>query len=198
MSAQPQDFPHMSVEDFFAFEEAHPEGRYEYVDGYVRDLHFLMMAGGTRNHAVIAVNISTALKNLLRAHGKQCDVYSSDIQFALSSSKYLHPDVSVSCHKDDLTSNGDITSPSLVVEVLSPSTEGYDHIQKLQMYNACSSIQEYLLIEATKKLIEVYHRLPNGNMEYHAYQAGDIITLRGLGIDLAVDDCYDGITFSVN
>lgn len=195
MSAQQDNYPRMTVEEFFAFEEAHPEGRYEYIDGYIRDLHILMMAGGTKNHAVIAMNIGYALKNALRAHGKQCEVYSADVRLAVSSSKYVHPDVSVSCHQTDLDSNSDITSPSLVVEVLSPSTEGYDHIQKLEMYSAYPSIQEYLLVSAAKKQIKVYHRLPGDSMEYKVYEAGDTITLRGLGIDITVDDCYDGITF---
>ena len=195
MSAHPQEYPQMTVEEFLAFEETYPEGRYEYIDGYIRDLHFLLMAGGTKIHAVIAVNISTALHNTLRAHGKTCDVYSADVRFALSISKYLHPDVSVSCHERDLASTGDITAPSLVVEVLSPSTEAYDHIEKLQMYNACLAIQEYLLVDTKRSLVEVFHRVPNGNLEYHLYHSGETIPLHGLGIDLPVDVCYVGVTF---
>lgn len=195
MSAQPQEYPKMTVEEYFALEEANPDGKYEYIDGYVRDLRFLLMSGGTNNHSLITLNIGFALKNALRAQGKHCGVYSPDIRFALSSSKYLHPDVSVSCYPDDLANNTEITSPSLVVEVLSPSTEMYDRAQKLQMYNACPSIQEYLLVDTKHPIIEVYHRVPNGNLEYHMYQAGETIPLHGLGIDITVNDCYDGITF---
>lgn len=196
MSAQSQDYPRMTVEEFFVFEEAHPEGRYEYIDGHIRDLHFLLMAGGTNTHARIAMNIGTALNIALRAQRKQCAVFSADVRFALSKSKYLHPDVSVSCSEHDLASTSKMTSPSLVVEVLSSSTEAYDHIQKLQMYTACPSIQEYLLVDTTHIIIEVYHRVPNGRWEYRSYHAGETISLLGSGIDIAVDDCYLGITFS--
>ncbi len=196
MSAQQQEYPRMTIEEFLAFEEAHPEGRYEYIDGYIRDLHFLLMAGGTNAHAAISANVITALNIALRAHDKPCTVYSADAKFALSASKYLHPDVSVSCDEHDIPDNKEITSPSLVVEVLSPGTEVYDRAQKLHMYSACSSIQEYILVNTTHPFIEVYHRVPNGSMEYHVYQAGETIPLHGLGITITVADCYMRITFS--
>jgi len=195
MSTQPQKYPKMTIEEYFALEEANPEGRYEYIDGYVRDLRFLLMSGGTNSHSAITMNIGIALGIALRAQGKPCTVFSPDVQFALSKSKYVHPDVSVSCDDHDESNSQEITSPSLVVEVLSPSTEGYDHMQKLQMYSVCSSIQHYMLVDTKRAFIEVYHRLPDGSMNYRMYQAGETIPLNGLGIAIAVDDCYLRVTF---
>lgn len=195
MSAQSQKFDHMSVEEFLALEEAHPEGRYEYIDGYVRDLRALLLAGGTNNHSQIAMNIGTELNIVLRKLGRKCRVYSADVKVRLTESRYVHPDVSVSCDQQDAVRHDSIASPCLVVEVLSPSTEMYDRSTKLQMYSSCLSIQEYMLVDATRHLVEVYHRLPNDRMEYSTYGKGDTITLSGLGVDITVDSIYYDLTF---
>ena len=195
MSAQPQEFQPMTIEEFLAFEETHPEGRYEYIDGYVRDLGALLMAGGTNTHAAISVNISIALGNALRAGDRRCRAYSEAVYFRPNETTYFHPDVSASCDPRDLARNDAIESPCLVVEVLSPSTEAFDRSQKLRAYSECSSIQEYMLVDTTKRLIDVYHRLPNGRMEYRTYRKGDTITLSGLGVDVTVDSIYYDLTF---
>ena len=185
----------MTMEEFLAFEEAHPEERYELVNGYLRNLDALLMAGGTNNHAAIAINIGAALKNVLRARSRKCRPYSDAISFRVNATTLYHPDISVSCDENDLARNDAIESPSLVVEVLSPSTTLFDHTEKLRMYKACKSIQEYVLVDATQQFDEVYHRLPDEKMAYQTYAEGESIPLSGLGFELSLADCYDDITF---
>ena len=70
------------------------ETRYEYIDGHVR-----MLAGGTINHATVSVNIGSILRSLLR--GSSCRVLNSDVRVRLSETRYVYPDVSVSCDARD-------------------------------------------------------------------------------------------------
>lgn len=195
MSARPQEYPQMTIEEFLAFEEAHPQGKYELANGYLRDLGALLMAGGTNNHAAIAVNISAALKMTLRSRSQKCRPFSEAVSFRANATTLYHPDVTVSCNENDLARNDAIESPSVVVEVLSPSTTLFDHTEKLQTYKACTSIQEYVLVDATRQFIEVYHRLPDGKMAYQTYTEAESIPLSGLGVELSLADCYDGISF---
>ena len=193
--AQAQD-QFMTVEEFLALEEANPEGIYEYIDGYVRDLGALLMAGGSSYHAAITNNISTALTIALRKSGRKCLVFSAQVSFRPITTRYFHPDVTVSCHPQETTrNNAEIVSASLVVEVLSPTTEMFDRSRKLQIYSACPSIQEYLLVDANRPFVEVYHRLPSGKMEYSTYHADEHIPLNGLGIELPVNEIYIDIIF---
>lgn len=140
-------------------------------------------------------NIIIAIGTALRSHGRKCRVFPADVYFQPNATTYYLPDVSVSCDERDLVRNDGIESPSTIVEVLSASTTLFDHTHKLQVYSACMAIQEYLLIDSTQRLVESYHRLPDGNMVYRTYKDDDTIMLSGLGIELTIADCYYGIVF---
>src|SRR5207248_121937 len=106
----------MSVEEYLDLDQRSTEAHYEYIDGYVR-----MLAGGTPDHAKIGANIIGVLYGLLE--GSPCSVYTSDVRASLSETRYVHPDVSVSCDTRDQEQDDTIQYPCLIVEVLSPSTE---------------------------------------------------------------------------
>ena len=199
MSAQPQGYQqYMTAEEFSAFVKTHPDGIYEYVDGHLRDLGALLMAGGTNTHGKIAGNILTTLNIALRTHGRRCNAWPGEIYFRANATTRFIPDVSVSCLGQDLVREDGIESPCLVVEVLSTSTSFFDHTTKLETYKACQAIQEYVLVDTTRQFVEVYHRMPNGNMEYSDYREGDTIPLSGLGFDITVADIYYGVSFEIH
>src|SRR6266702_2310495 len=118
MSAFPERTP-MTVEEYLQLDHVSLERRYEYIDGQLR-----LLAGGTADHAVISANIITILRDLLR--GSSCRVLTSDARVRLSDTRYVYPDVTVSCHEQDRGRIDSIRFPDLVVEVLSPGTEGHD------------------------------------------------------------------------
>ena len=180
--------PTMSVEAYFELEKNNPDTCYEYLDGYV-----YMMAGGTANHATISGNIYTILRSLLR--GGPCRAYNSDMKVRVSETRYFHPDVTVSCDPRDRGTADVIQSPRLVVEVLSPSTEAYDRGKKLKHYLACSSIREYLLVDARSMRIEMY-RKEQKKWVYMAFEADDEVELTTLGIHFPVTDAYEDVTFA--
>lgn len=179
--------PALSVEEYFELDGS-SEDRYEYIDGYV-----YMLAGGSPNHAIITTNLSSLLKGLLR--GRPCRVYSPDIYFYLSETRYVHPDVSVSCSEQDHTDPDGIKHPCLIVEVLSPGTEARDRGRKFGWYRACPSIQEYVLVASEYKEIQVYQREKNDLWTLRNFGPGDAVELSRLGVKFSVADVYEDTFF---
>src|SRR5258708_37275982 len=105
------------------------------------------MAGGTADHDTVKSNLQSILWNLL--HGNPCRVYSSGMKVYVSETRYFHPDVIVTCDPKDRGRIQAIRSPSLIIEVLSPSTELTDRTWKLKNYRAHPTIEEYVLGEST-------------------------------------------------
>src|SRR3954452_10180237 len=111
-----------SVEEYLKIDEDSYEARYEYIDGDIIDIR--MLAGGTNNHSKIAGNITTILNNLLSESA--CSVYTSDARVQLSPSRYVYPDITVSCDEREQGNDKTLLYPRLIIEVLSPGTEAYD------------------------------------------------------------------------
>src|SRR5690349_19246068 len=143
--------PHMSVEEYFQLERDNRETRYEYIDGIVT-----MLAGGTADHSTISVNIASILQRLLRA--SPCRVYNSDLRVRLLERRYVYPDISISCHERDRGRIDTVQFPRLIIEVLSPSTKEYDRGTKFTYYRECPTVQEYVLIDTQRPLIEIYRK----------------------------------------
>ena len=124
------------VEDFFAWMERQPR-KFELIEG-----RLVMMAGGTRLHAVLAARVIAALGRQLAA-GRRCDVFTSDFLVDLGSRNRFYPDASVVCDETrDWTDR-----PALVVEVLSETTREDDLGRKLRAYLAAPAIHYVLYLE---------------------------------------------------
>src|ERR1700686_2326626 len=146
------EYPHISIEDYLILDKNSADARYEYLDGELR-----MLAGGSVYHSIIAANISGIIYGLL-GDNNPCTVYNSDIRLQLSKSRYVYPDVTISCDPRDQELGNTIHYPRVVIEILSPSTEVIDRIKKFAYYRACASIQEYVMIDSQQILVEVYRR----------------------------------------
>jgi Uma2 family endonuclease len=115
MIAVREALPTLTPEEYFAWEEQQLD-RHEYIDG-----HVYAMSGGTINHSDIAGNFLTLLKAHMRGSG--CKTLNSDARVRiLESNRYVYPDISVTCDRQDQTTAQYITYPCLIVEVLSPMT----------------------------------------------------------------------------
>src|SRR5438128_6275251 len=165
----------MSLEEYLTLVEHDPEHAYEYLDGRV-----YMMTGGSPDHSIIGSNLNGLLQAFLR--GRRCIVYNSDVYLQLSEHYRVCPDVTVSCDPRDRGAQEVIRYPSVVAEVLSPTTEARDRGQKSLQYRSCPSIQEYLLISSEFLLIEVFRREKHGFWTLHTLGPNDIIELNSLGI----------------
>lgn len=161
--------------------------KHEFLDGQV-----WAMAGGTPDHAAVAVNVPALLSQRLR--GKPCRVFSSDLRIRVKATGLgTYPDASVVCHRldtdpDDVTGTT-VINPILVVEVLSPSTEEYDRGEKLDNYKQIPSLQEIMLVAHDERRVDVWRRSNDAWIEIVTRQAGTA-ELRSLDASLPLDDIY--------
>ena len=182
---------HMSVEEYLELDRNSSDARYEYADGYA-----YLMSGGTPQHALIIGNFQGELSRQLRQQRKPCWAYPADATVKLSETRYVHPDVVVTCDEQDLASTSVLRSPLLVVEVLSPGTERKDRAEKFDWYRACSSIQEIVLVRTEHQLVEVYRRRSaERQWLLQIYGPGENIELKSLDLEVSMERIYEEITF---
>ena len=113
-------------------------------------------------------------------------VYTSDARMKLAERQYLYPDVTVSCGEE---AGSMLANPTVIIEVLSPTTEKRDRGAKFKSYKALPSLQEYVLIGSEYRTIEV-HRREGDFWRQYLYGEGDLVELKSLGIHFSFDDVY--------
>lgn len=153
---------------------------------------FLRWPPARRKHAALAA-AALLLGDQLRS--SRCRVYSSDLRVrVLATGLATYPDAAVICGEvqRDPASSTHVTNPSVVVEILSSSTEEYDRDEKREHYQQIESLKEYVLIAQDRRRIEVFARTPSGTWDYSVYTSGDTTLLPSLGAAFAVDELYGG------
>jgi Uma2 family endonuclease len=143
----------LSELEYLTLEEASSE-KHEYRAG-----EMYAMSAGSSNHARIQVALIRHLDTKL--DGKNCEVFSSDTRVKIAESRlYAYPDVSVVCGKPEFTDpkSGTLLNPTVIVEILSPSTEAYDRGIKFLSYRACRTLRQYMLVSSTNILVEIFTR----------------------------------------
>jgi Uma2 family endonuclease len=143
----------LAYREFVAGEDGAGDKR-EYWDGFV-----LAMSGGSVRHSALSTRVLTELA--VRLRGSTCEPYNSDLRVrveALNASFY--PDVTVVCGAVQTASDDPnaAINPTLLVEVLSPSTQSYDRVAKWNAYSRLASLKAYLLVDATTGTVELYER----------------------------------------
>ena len=151
------------------------------------------MAGGSPRHNALSANATASLHASLRSKG--CTVLSSDQKLGMGSGeRCVYADVSVVCGPVELeASTTDVLSnPTVIVEVLSATTEQYDRGLKWEGYQRIASLTDYVLVSQTEPRIEHYRRESGGAWVYRAVGPGEYVALRS-GAELSVDEIYAGV-----
>jgi Uma2 family endonuclease len=152
MSLQPK--PHVSFEDWLEGERAALEGRSEYIGGEV-----FAMTGASAAHNGIVTNISSELRTQMK--GRPCQVYANDMKVRVRASNAgTYPDLVAFCAEHEFQDGRRdvLLNPSLIVEVLSDSTEAYDRGGKFALYRQIPSLREYLLVSQRQVQVDLYTR----------------------------------------
>lgn len=181
-----------TVEEYLAFERTSEE-KHEYYAGEI-----FAMSGASRNHNLIVMNTGTTLNSQLAQ--QPCEVYPSDMRVKVSNIKYTYPDVSVVCGEPRFADSefDTLLNPTIIVEVLSDSTENYDRGKKFEHYRTLESLQEYVLISQNEIHIEHYQRTASKWILSETKSVDDLIELPSIGGTLNLADIYRKITFEVN
>jgi len=173
--------------------ERQAETKSEYFDGEI-----FAMAGGTRAHSLIATNLARELSSRLRT--SDCVAYNTDLRVKVEATGLVtYPDVSVVCGAQRFLDEQEDTllNPTVLIEVLSDSTEAYDRGKKFEHIRQISSCREYLLVSQKEPRIEQFIRQPNGEWTLkEAVGPSAEMRLPSLDIVLRLEEVFAKVQFT--
>ena len=179
----------MTLSEYFEFDK-NSDGRFEYFDGEVFE-----MSGVSIEHADIEANLIAILKQKLVS--KNCKVNPANVRIKVPIlPTYRYADVTALCDErivEKIEGLDVLVNPTLIIEVLSPSTESYDRGEKFAEYKSIKSLKEYLLVSQDKKFITLYTKYNEKFWFQSEYFADETLKLESLDIELSVDEIYEGI-----
>ena len=191
MAAIPHHDVRMTPAEYLAFERE-AEIKHEYIDG-----HVYAMSGASPAHIEISGNVFASLHSQLR--GRTCRVLNDVLQVqGFSSRFYTYPDVTVVCGQPQYLDKmvAVLLNPTVIIEVLSPSTEKYDRTAKFAYYQRIESLQEYLMVAQDQMRIEQYMRQPDDSWLLSLVTRADqTLVLPSIDCTLSVADVYDRVVF---
>ncbi len=183
MSALPQ--PKLTLDEYLAWENAQPE-KHEFHRGEV-----FAMVGGRRSHGRVVSNLNRRLSEAL--DGSPCQVFTEGMKVQIAEDTVLYPDVFVTCDKADLATEMIFRAPTLVVEVLSPSTQAYDRSQKFSLYRRIPALQEYILVDPDTRRVEAFRRGADGLWVLHDMSEASAMEAASVGCTVPLAEVFDGI-----
>jgi Uma2 family endonuclease len=172
--------------------ERRAETKSEYYGGRI-----YAMAGASRAHGRITLNVGSALNEQFL--DRACEAFTSDMRVKVSpSGLYTYPDVVAVCgdaeYEDAVVDS--LLNPTVLMEVLSPSTEAYDRSGKFEMYRALESLREYVLIDQQRVHVEHYSRSEDG-WDFREYSSPDqVLDLPSIGCQIALRRMYHKVRFA--
>jgi Uma2 family endonuclease len=177
-----------TIQEYLEMENAATE-KHEYYQ-----CEIFAMSGAKMQHNIIAGNTFGYLLNKLK--GKPCRPFNSDQRIHIErNTLFTYPDISVICG-DPITLNNDewnALNPTIIIEVLSPSTKNYDRGEKFRLYRDITTLKEYILIDSESISIEAFYINAHGNWELKEYKSIDeTLYLQGIETSLELREIYEG------
>ena len=189
MGAVPKIY--LTPAEYLAFERQ-SEIKHEYFRG-----ELFAMAGASRQHVRIAVNVTILLGNQLKRRG--CDVFNSDMRVKVSpTGLYTYPDLVVVCGRPRFEDRelDTLLNPTVVVEILSKSTEAYDRGEKFAQYRTLETLTDYLLISQDRALVERFTRQESGLWLFSDSIGLDaVMPIESIQCQLPLAEVYDRVEF---
>ncbi len=174
----------MSAEGFLAWDESQTI-RHEFVRGEV-----FAMAGAEQAHGVVCGNLYIALRAHLK--GTPCHTAMGDMKLRVDAADcYFYPDVMVTCSAADAADTLIKREPSLVVEVLSPSTAAYDRGDKFAAYRLLPSLVEYLVVDPRGRRCDLYRKGADGLWVLHPVEVGQAVALSSVEMTLGANSLWE-------
>jgi Uma2 family endonuclease len=191
MTSQPKT-TYLTPEAYLAVERQN-EYKSEYIDG-----EMLAMTGASRRHNIITVNITAGLHRQLT--GRPCETYANDMRVKVASRReyaYAYPDVAVVCGEPQFEDEhlDTLLNPTVLIEVLSESTERYDRGKKFSLYRTIESLAEYILIAQDEHRLEQYVRQSDGHWllsDHHTTEA--VVELASIQCTLKLREVYEKVS----
>jgi Uma2 family endonuclease len=181
-----------SVEEYLQMEEKAVE-KHEYYQGEI-----FAMSGSKVPHNIITGNVFGNL--LFKLKGKSCQPFNSDQRIHVEKNTlFTYPDVSVVCGEIHTLNSDDwnVTNPTVIIEVLSPSTKNYDRGDKFKLYRDIPSLKEYVLIDSESISVEAFYINDQDHWELIEHtNISETLLLSSIQTELALKDIYERIVFN--
>lgn len=174
----------MTLVEFLAWEEQQPE-RHEFVRGET-----FAMVGGTARHNRVILNLASRIGDHL--DGTPCQVFAGSMKVQMADG-VLYPDAMVTCGKAEAGDEQTVTDPILIIEVLSPSTGGYDKRDKFVLYRTLASLREYVLIDPTTRRVEVFTSGDGDAWTLTDQTAAGVLSIVNIDLRLAMGLVFKGV-----
>ncbi len=189
MSSLPNTHSYFVSPEEYLERERRAEYKSEYFAGEI-----VAMAGAKRKHNLISSNITISLGTQLR--DEPCEVYSNDMRVQADKEKqYSYPDVVVVCGEPQFQDSSEdvLLNPTVVVEVLSPSTEARDRGEKFLRYRQIESLTDYVLVTQNERRVEQFTKQSDGSWRLvETLDAGEV-RLASVGCTLTLTDVYNKV-----
>ena len=182
--------PRMSVEEYLAIDRE-AEVKSEFHDGEMFPIDSVSLA-----HSTIVAN--TTRRAAEELDGKPCRVLRQPLRVRVTPARFVYPDLLVICGQPEMTDEvqDTITNPKVIIEVLSPSTGGYDYGPKFEFYRKLPSFVEYLLIKQDQPKIEVFRKVGGARWELSTYEGLEtVVPIESIRINLRLSDVYADVEF---
>lgn len=187
MATDPQQC--LSIAEYLAFERQ-SEARNDYFEG-----EMFAMSGASRKHSLISGNIFGEVRNQIRGR-RTCEAHTESMRVRAPNNLFTYPDVVVVCGEPEFDDEefDTLLNPTVIVEVLSPSTAGYDRGIKSEAYRSISSLVEYVLV--AQERVHVEHLVRQGSEGWllrEMTSLEDIVDLRSIGCRLTLREIYERV-----
>lgn len=182
---------YISEEDYLEAESKAFE-KHEYYKGEI-----FAMSGALLPHNEIFSNIFVELGR--QSKGKSCKPYGSDLRIHIpANSLYTYPDISIICGEVETTGDrfDTATNPTVIIEILSPSTRDYDKGSKFTLYRDIVTLKEYILVHSTNVSVEKFIRHPDNSWQLTGYKLfTDAFLISSIAVTLTLLNVYEGVKF---
>ena len=183
---------HFTIEEYLEMEKSSPV-KHEYYQGEI-----FAMSGAGLNHNEIFSNVFVEIGNKLK--GKPCRPYGSDMRMNIpENTLFTYPDISIYCNglkQSDVDENS-FTLPTVIIEILSPSTKNYDRGKKFTLYKDIPSLKEYVMIDSESVSVEAYYLDDRQNWVVNKHELiSDRVNLVSMGFGIALTDIYNHALFN--
>lgn len=182
-----------TLEEYFELDK-NSEERFEFWDGEI-----FCMSGVSSTHAQIEMNFAFLLVS--RLVGRKCRAFPANMRIKVPNAPpYRYADMSALCGEPRFESIGGVealTNPTLIIEVLSPSTEGYDRGEKFKQYKSIESFREYLLVAQQHPHVTQIVKQADGSWIYRDFaELSNILKLESLDCELTLSEIYQDVSFA--
>jgi Uma2 family endonuclease len=176
-----------SPQEYLEMERASDE-KHEYFDGQI-----YLMSGASLKHAKVAMNVAVGISIFLKE--KNCTVLAETMRVTNKTrDAYMYPDLLIYCEKEELEDDHSDTllNPSVILEILSPSTRSIDKGRKFLYYQEIASLKEYFMVDTLKQRVYVARKQPNGKWAYEPTVETGSIFIETINFHLSLSDIYNG------